>query len=392
MRLKFWTRFGTALFSILTVFAAGVFPAAFAHYNGDHIDFTERDGYFVLDLIPTPVEEDIVVFTSVALGTKYYMGVTYDEGSSGTTLLTQTFLGKNDGTTFTLPADKQWIVTIKLPYIGGVVTRSQISDYLNNTKYIGVTFEMVCLGDDSEAPPVAPNLSASVFGADFVISQTVGNTIRYTWFIEYGSSIPDGSLLDRLLEGDTPNVNGDVPFGLPFTNPGAISVGHYTLYELGMFTFTNNPEGAILPEPDSTTIIIEGLENLGDAIDVSISAGVTEITNVVTQQTNEITGAIDSQTEAILNYRSDVDMSISQNAEVATKLAEESLINQAIYDGYVTPEYDTNVGNTIDQNFGDGVGFLSDAMQMIFDFGVGNLVLVLLTIGTSLFIIGRSMR
>lgn len=393
MRSKFLKRFGICLFSGLTVFAAGIFPAASAHYNGDHIDFTSSESYFVLDLIPTPIEQNINVYTSSS-GTKYYIGVTYSEGVKGSTILKQTFLGKNDGSTglVAISSGKQWVVNIKLPYIGGVITRSQMAGYLANTNYIGISFEMSYVDDQSTQDDVIPNLSASVFGAKFAVAQTVGSLVRYTWFVQYSDNIPVNSLIDKLLMGSTPNVNGDVAFGLPFTNTVSFTTPEYTTYELGFFTISNNPEGALLPDADSTTIIVDGLDNLGDAIDTSISAGVQEIESVVLQQTDDITGAIDSQTEAILNYRSNVDMSISQNAEVATKLAEETLINQQIYDGYVTPEYDTNVGDTIDQNFGDGVGFLSDAMQMIFDFGVGNLVLVLLTIGTSLFIIGRSMR
>lgn len=390
--LKYKKRFGIFLFSALAL-AIGFSPVASAHYNGDHIDFTSSGDYFVLDLIPTPVEGNIHVYTSSS-GTRYYIGVTYSEGVNGTTILKQTFLGKNDGSSglVAISSGKQWVTTIKLPYIGGVITRSQMADYLAKTNYIGVTFEMSYLDDSSTQDDVIPNLTASVFGAKFAVAQTVGSLVRYTWFIQYGDNIPSDSLIDKLLMGSTPNVNGDVQFGLPFTNTSSFTTPEYTTYELGYFTITNNPEGALLPDADNTTIIVEGLDNLGDAIDTSISAGVTEITSVVNQQTNDITGAVESQTEAILNYRSDVDMSISQNSEVATKLAEESLINQQIYDGYVTPEYDKNVGDTINQDFGDGVGFLSDAMQMIFDFGVGNLVLVLLTIGTSLFIIGRSMR
>lgn len=386
---KYFKKFGICLFSLIAVFAVGIFPTASAHYNGDHIDLEENGDYFVLDLIPTPVEEVLQILQTTQ--SRYFMNIYYEEGLNGSTILYQEYLGRDDGSNHVMLNQRYWSATVKLPYIGGVITSSRLNSYVDLTNYCSVTLEVNIDSGQYVNSDVILDVVTPTFGSTFVLVQEVDNTLYYTWnyILEDGSLPP---IVSDLLEGTEPNVNGDVPFLVPFTNEGQMAQGSIFVTELMPFTITNKPEGAIIPQPDSTTIIVGSIDDLGEAIDASISAGVEEINNVVLQQTDAITGAVESQTEAILNYRSNVDMSVSENAEVATKLAEESLITGQIHDGYTDLEYDSDVGSSIDSNFGEGVSFLSSAMQMIFDFGVGQLVLILLTIGTSLFIIGRSMR
>ena len=143
-------------------------------------------------------------------------------------------------------------------------------------------------------------------------------------------------------------------------------------------------------------MIVQGLENVEEAVRTSVAQGASQISSVIVQETQKITDGIEQQTETLITLGSDVDMSVTGRDELTSVQEQQEAITNEIYQKIDSGEVEIVVSQKLmdlnSDNFArSGFTWVGSVMQRTFDLGFGELIVMCLTLGVALFVIGRKM-
>ncbi len=263
------------------------------------------------------------------------------------------------------------------------ITRSELMDSLIATDYIGFSWSVESFDSNFK-----PDLDISFYGGKFAFVSTLGGLSRYTLFIPRESI---DSVVSDLYNG---NISIYFKFFYRYKQSSAKSLDLY----FSNFTLTTNPAGiGMLPDDGADlTVVVDGLENLEVAVNTAVSSGVEQLSSVVVQETTKITDSITEQTDTIINIGSDVDMSVPNRDELTSVQERQEAITNEIYDKINSGDVETVVSQKLSDLNSDslnrsGFSWVGSLMQKTFDLGFGELIVMCLTLGVALFVIGRRM-
>lgn len=265
------------------------------------------------------------------------------------------------------------------------LSRSDILDSYDKTGTLSVTFNCEFFGSDSNFHPSLTEVVVP-FKSKFIFKSSLGDMYRYTLFASN-----DASAASSVVSSVFDNGTFDMKFDSRFTLKYGFSATCY----FSPLLISTNPAGAGMIEGGDSQIIVDGLENLEDAMNTAISSGVDKVSQVIVQETTKVTDKLDEVTQTIIDVGSDIDMSID-NSGLTSIQDRSKKISDQIYDKIDSGQVETVVTRRLSDSVADsynhaGFELVGGWMQRIFDMGFGTIIFMCLTLGVSLFIIGRRM-
>lgn len=285
------------------------------------------------------------------------------------------------------------------------ITQSQIVDCVNATGYLVVywqmeTYEIVLynnqVAQDSGNPQVQPSLDIGNYGGSWVLRGQYGDLVRYVYTIpltspdiwDAVSDILNGTFAPLWRMDISGNDNTPISDNEPFD---------ITMYFSNLL-ISSNPDGPgrIIDSGMDVQLIVQGLENVEEAVRTSVAQGASQISSVIVQETQKITDGIEQQTETLITLGSDVDMSVTGRDELTSVQEQQEAITNEIYQKIDSGEVEIVVSQQLmdldSDNFSrSGFTWVGSVMQRTFDLGFGELIVMCLTLGVALFVIGRKM-
>lgn len=260
--------------------------------------------------------------------------------------------------------------------------QSELLSAALQTGTLSFTFNIEFFGGDDTFHP-ATNFVVPVFGTKFAYKSHLGDLYRYTLFLD-NSSDTVNAVLSALYN----NQVFQMRFALEFTK--AFSATAY----FSPLLISTNPAGPGILSSDAE-IIVEGLEHLEEAVKTAIQSGVTDVSRVIVQETTKVTDKLDEVTQTIINVGSDIDMSVDTSKLTSAQERSDALTAE-IYSKIDSGEVETVITRRLSDPVSDsynhaGFQLVGGWMQRIFDMGFGTIIFMCLTLGVSLFIIGRRM-
>lgn len=277
---------------------------------------------------------------------------------------------------------------LRFPQLTGI-TNTELMSRVDSTDYIIISLDFETF-DNSVTNNIKPDLDTTLLGSSFAFTSQLGDLKRYTWFIDKDSSQLN-SVISNLYAG---NFSMYLPVSWKYDGKRSKTV---TLYSSCLY-LSNNPYGhdLVIPDADNTQVVVDGLENLEVAVNTAVSSGVEQLSSVVVQETTKITDSITEQTDTIINIGSDVDMSVPNRDELTSVQERQEAITNEIYDKINSGDVETVVSQKLSDLNTDslnrsGFSWVGSLMQKTFDLGFGELIVMCLTLGVALFVIGRRM-
>lgn len=260
--------------------------------------------------------------------------------------------------------------------------QSELLSSALQTGTLSFTFNVEFYGSDETFHPNTL-FEVPVFGTKFAYKSHLGDLYRYTLFLDNSSDTVNG-VISALYNNQNFKMRFDVSGKSGFSA---------TVYFSPLLVSTN-PAGPGILSSDAE-IIVEGLDHLEEAVTTAIQSGVTDVSRVIVQETTKVTDKLDEVTQTIINVGSDVDMSLDNSKLTSIQERSDQLSDQ-IYSKIDSGEVETVITRRLSDSVADsynhdGFQLVGGWMQRIFDMGFGTIIFMCLTLGVSLFIIGRRM-
>lgn len=287
--------------------------------------------------------------------------------------------------------------TIYNPYVSGTftytfgfypvtsdLTRRDLLDSYDKTGSLSVTFNVEFFGSDKNFHPSLDYVVVP-FQTKFIFKSNIGDLYRYSLFTSDSSSA--SAVVDSVFSNSTFNMVFDAKFN--------IKEGFSATCYFSPLLISTNPAGPGLIDGGDAEIIVDGLDHLEEAMNVAIQSGVSDISRVIVQETTKVTDKLDEVTQTIINVGSDVDMSVDTSKLTSAQERSDALTAE-IYSKIDSGEVETVITRRLSDPVSDsynhaGFQLVGGWMQRIFDMGFGTIIFMCLTLGVSLFIIGRRM-
>lgn len=264
------------------------------------------------------------------------------------------------------------------------LSRSDILDSYGKTGTLSVTFNVEFFGSDSTFHPSLEDVVVP-FKSKFVFKSKLGDMYRYTLFTSDSASASD--VISSVFNNST--------FDMKFFAKFALGKGLSALCYFSPLLISTNPAGPGLIDGGDAEIIVDGLDHLEEALTTAVQSGVSDISRVIVQETTKVTDKLDEVTQTIINVGSDVDMSVDTSKLTSVQERSDALTDE-IYSKIDSGEVETVITRRLSDPVSDsynhsGFQLVGGWMQRIFDMGFGTIIFMCLTLGVSLFIIGRRM-